>query len=614
MAVLEGLSEVQQDSFVAGAIPSTARHLIDAQGVYDLQNGLYDDDGSIYRRGGSVYKSNAAFGTSCRWVWDGVFAAGQRTVFASTSAFGVLDSDDATPVSLGGAGLAEPVSAAMVGGILFIGGGTMYAGSRKAADYSTGTVSVTQGSKVVTGSGTTWLANVDPGMLLRLAGSYYVVASVDSNTQVTLAEGYLGATAATQSYTLTRLGAAGSHVNSPTPGAVTASIYATVAGRLIACVGSKVMFSEGVDAGTGTGTSLAARVGAFRTFSFPVRNVQEMPEGASIVGAMAVGSRLLVLTTAGVWVLSNMGLNITDASGNLQQRVEQVSDVVGWGPPGVTPWEQTLVVACTDGVYALDGISRPLPLARAITPKLVAYVRAGHKPGGAGVYKSHLVLPVLDASNDVVDMLICRLDRTVKTRQGDVFPWSFADGHGGNVACVAPRAAAGAQRLPDLLGVGGPRVLRLGGFWEPTAAVKNDADGSTHNLDLVTRDYATGADGIFNLVRLLKLWYELVDAGSDDPTLSVYYATGPEQAGLPKWGEVTWGEFTWFDSSLAEFVHLASNAPESDGRQPYVWGPDKGMSAHTRFIRFRVRSSGPSAKLALRSLAFYSRLSGRQVS
>lgn len=385
MAVLEGLSEVQQDSFVAGAIPSTARHLIDAQGVYDLQNGLYDDDGSIYRRGGSVYKSNVAFGTSCRWVWDGVFAAGQRTVFASTSAFGVLDSDDATPISLGGAGLAEPVSAAMVGGILFIGGGTMYAGSRKAADYSTGTVSVTQGSKVVTGSGTTWLANVDPGMLLRLAGSYYVVASVDSNTQVTLAEGYLSATAATQSYTLTRLGAVPSHVNSPTPGAVTASIYATVAGRLIACVGSKVMFSEGVDAGTGTGTSLAARVGAFRTFSFPVRNVQEMPEGASIVGAMAVGSRLLVLTTAGVWVLSNMGLNITDASGNLQQRVEQVSDVVGWGPPGVTPWEQTLVVACTDGVYALDGISRPLPLARAITPKLVAYVRAGHKPGGAGV-------------------------------------------------------------------------------------------------------------------------------------------------------------------------------------------------------------------------------------
>jgi hypothetical protein len=97
-------SRAGQDDFSAGAIQSVARHLIDRRAVYDVENGLYDDDGSIYRRGGSQYKSNAAFGASLRWIWDGIFAAGQRTLFAAPTGWGVLGANDATPVNLGGAG------------------------------------------------------------------------------------------------------------------------------------------------------------------------------------------------------------------------------------------------------------------------------------------------------------------------------------------------------------------------------------------------------------------------------------------------------------------------------------------------------------------------------
>jgi hypothetical protein len=130
-----------------------ARHLIPDVGTYDVENGLHDEDGSVYRRGGTVYHSNAAFGASLRWLTDVQLPAGQRTVIASPTAFGVLSSDDATPLNLGGAGLLEPAPSTVLGGVLYIGGGVMYGGSRKTADYSTGTVAVTLGSKVGHGHG-----------------------------------------------------------------------------------------------------------------------------------------------------------------------------------------------------------------------------------------------------------------------------------------------------------------------------------------------------------------------------------------------------------------------------------------------------------------------------
>jgi hypothetical protein len=68
----------------------------------------------------------------------------------------------------------------------------LWAGAGK-ANYTTGTLSVTRGSATVTGAGTSWTANVEPGMFLFantddpytsvLLG---VVLSVDTNTQITL--------------------------------------------------------------------------------------------------------------------------------------------------------------------------------------------------------------------------------------------------------------------------------------------------------------------------------------------------------------------------------------------------------------------------------------------
>lgn len=65
----------------------------------------------------------------------------------------------------------------------------------------TGTVSATNGSAIVTGSGTSWLSQLSAGDVFGISGlSRYSIASVDSDTQITLSAVYLGTTVAGSSY------------------------------------------------------------------------------------------------------------------------------------------------------------------------------------------------------------------------------------------------------------------------------------------------------------------------------------------------------------------------------------------------------------------------------
>lgn len=67
--------------------------------------------------------------------------------------------------------------------------------------YGIGTISVTNGSAIVTGSGTLWLANVAAGQKLRMPNNVrYTILTVDSDTQITLQVAYTGSTAASIGY------------------------------------------------------------------------------------------------------------------------------------------------------------------------------------------------------------------------------------------------------------------------------------------------------------------------------------------------------------------------------------------------------------------------------
>lgn len=74
------------------------------------------------------------------------------------------------------------------------------------AQYKTGTVSVSNGSATVTGSGTLFSANVAAGDLFTIVGdnAWYEVASVASNTSLTLSANYAGTTGSGYSYAISR--------------------------------------------------------------------------------------------------------------------------------------------------------------------------------------------------------------------------------------------------------------------------------------------------------------------------------------------------------------------------------------------------------------------------
>lgn len=69
--------------------------------------------------------------------------------------------------------------------------------------YRTGTVAVTNGSAVVTGTGTAFVANVQPGHAINLPdGKVYEVLEVNSDNQITLGSNYGGSTATGQAYSV----------------------------------------------------------------------------------------------------------------------------------------------------------------------------------------------------------------------------------------------------------------------------------------------------------------------------------------------------------------------------------------------------------------------------
>lgn len=72
--------------------------------------------------------------------------------------------------------------------------------------YKAGSVAVTNGSNVVTGTETAWLTEASVGDIFTIQGSgvWYQVAAVLSDVSLQLAAPYGGATASGQAYALTR--------------------------------------------------------------------------------------------------------------------------------------------------------------------------------------------------------------------------------------------------------------------------------------------------------------------------------------------------------------------------------------------------------------------------
>jgi hypothetical protein len=590
------LASIVQDQFGGGIFRGRRAP---ADSVYDAINALLNDERELYRRGGSKYKSNANAGATLLGLRELQLPVGQRTIFWSSGAFYVLDGDDATPVNITSTVPAPLVRPATLAGAAFLptslGVELVYGGSRKTSNYSTGTVTITAGSTNVTGAGTSWLSGADAGMILKkqVGNLFGVVRQVTSNTALTLAspapESYSGTYVLVPWFQNSSL--------SPSTSDPTTAYYTVAGQRLIRVFDNRAYFSRRqADAGfwhvAPSGPTIVAPL------ENELTDFHEIPRSQTVVGADALGGALLVFTTGGVWVVSNLELDLLDDVGNVQHQVSQVSqDLVLWSDSGLAAYQGALVVPAVDDVYAFSLDGPPVALSQGIRPLYREYVEAGYRCGLASVYRGQYWLPILDGSNNVVDVLTCRLD--LADLSGARRPCWTRQANGAAGRAYATRIGATA-RTPKLLGLDGLRVSDLTGCFDPDATRKDDADGTDHQLTVDSNDFQTGSGGRANMVRSALVTAELVDAASDNPTYQFFTSAGPEGSTYTQAADMSTG---------------SGNMPETDGTtltQILVVGPNGAGGRKVDRIRWRFRTTGAAASAVLRRVELKIRVAGRQ--
>lgn len=97
-----------------------------------------------------------------------------------------------------------PTSVSVVGesygGVIIAMAGPVQMKAEGSAPYSTGTIGVTNGSPNVTGSGTSWLANLTTGHKITIDGLPRTIVAVTGDTSLILRDNYYGTTSSGRSY------------------------------------------------------------------------------------------------------------------------------------------------------------------------------------------------------------------------------------------------------------------------------------------------------------------------------------------------------------------------------------------------------------------------------
>lgn len=552
-----GLDRFSQQDFSAGMFQSVAPDRIPANGAYDIRNGLLDEDGAVYRRGGgNMLTTPVASSGVPRLVWTGTLVAGQRTVvITSTKVFtyaaGVLTSVGAYT------GMASAVKAvAVLDGIMYLPGGFTF-------DGSTLSSGATSGAHVAAVANRILLANGDR-----------VKFSVISH----LGTGDLTTGSPNVANVKTTAGAF--QVGQDIVGA------GIPLGTTISAVGAGTLTLSANATATATGVPLTATGGQAR---FDATDYHRLPTGVTVTGLAELRDSAAVFTTQGLWVISGLAANLTDADGNVQQRLDQYSrDLRLWAEAdgAIVGWEGSLIVPALDGVWLISrGItseaSSPIQLISGPISNLYrGYVRDGWKPGQATVFRGHYLLPVLSPSG-VRDVLICRLDAT-NWRGQRTFPWTHASSNNATGAGT-PEALAIALDGTTLLGAmrDTPTTTALASLlWFAPAAGQLDPDGLSAPLLVWTRQQPAGATIKSTFVKT-RLKYELAGSGSVQLNVSLDDGT---------------------------FATLTPIAPDNSvGGAPFTWQ----IARRARAMSFQISAVGPvTAKVSAVDVFF--RASGRQ--
>lgn len=376
-----------------------------------------------------------------------------------------------------------------------------------------------------------------------------------------------------------------------------AAFYAIAGNRLVAAEGSRVSFSKINEPGT-----------------FEATDYWDLPTGVTIIGMVGGREAANIFTTSGIFVISNMTLNLTDEKGNIQQRLDHYSgDLVLWGANGIAAWEDALLVPGTDALWLIkrgvtsEQISSFEQISQPIVDLYQEYVNAGYEPGQATVFRSHYILPILGGGR-VIDTLVGRLDLPLAPRLGGGVPWTRLAGYGAGMGALETRVAAGIAREPTLLGgtyATDSRILNLS-YFHPSEGTPHDADGTTPEFALSTRSFLTG-NLVSNTVTSLRVRYQLAGMEGESPKLRASINSDVQPKGAAIWNRVTWGAFSWATAGSSASESLPGEAPPSvDAEKTYRWR----FARKRRALRFTVLSKDPTVTLAIKSLELFIRQTG----
>jgi hypothetical protein len=504
-------------------VRNVARHLIPANGAYDLRDVLLDDDGAVYLRGGTQRLTTSQFGASITALWEAELLAGRKVLAAGSA--GVATPDGAGGwtsliggvLSADGGGLAAVIGGMALFPVTVLGGTHFYAWAGETTvgaviGGSSFPVNVTKGSATVTiGGGGSWAPYVKPGMFLAGSGGSTgigLVKSVDSTTQLTLAFPWEFATQSMTGYAWSKSTIFG--LNNTVTAALSEQAATVCGGRVLIARDRRVYLSNTIDPNTGLS----------RPWTFDVNDFHEFP--APVVALATLRDRVFVFTKAGIYVITGVALEIVDAFGNAQHRVERVSgDVILRSAAGLCAWRDSLVIAAASGIYVLDASGGLTLVSRAIGPLWTALVAAGSSMGQMATFRDHVFVPI-DSGATQVDgytarVLVGRLDRDVATPAGRSAPWTvLASGEARYIRSLAVSDPTGSAKL--LAGTSASGYLLDatplfidGGLADVVAA--QDSNASPIGMWVETREFLPGGGDDLSYLDRLWLDYESVGDG-----------------------------------------------------------------------------------------------------
>ena len=201
---------------------------------------------------------------------------------------------------------------------------------------------------------------------------------------------------------------------------------------------------------------------------------------------------------------------------------------LGYGcldPFSVVSWRNRLIFASSEGIYMTDGATDVDLTAAAQMKTYWQSLLAGYSSSwriAAGVYRDHYIVSI-NNGNTLVDCLCVNLQSQSM--------WRFTNLHGSSFVNVT--SSLQEECYMGMWNAG--RVAKLSTLWSPSATVKKDGDNT-----VPTPIIETGAFRGFDRLhrrwiqsmgkqkwRFLYVDYDLHDAATDNPVITMSYATTP---------------------------------------------------------------------------------------